>query len=160
MNLSKPPAGNTDWATEINQNWTDIENALTSGQGLTTIASTPTQITADQNDYAFAGGNSAYIFQRLSADALRAITGIAGGADGKHYLLVNVGSFNLVLTNDDPSSSAANRILTGTSANVTLAPNQAVMLVYDATTQRWRIQGAPGSGGGEEAKVFSTLSFR
>ncbi len=138
MNLSKPSAGDTDWAGEINQNWTDIEKACTQGEGLTTIASAPPQISADQNNYTFSGGSPAYIFQRLSSDASRTITSIASGADGKHHILANVGSNSIVLANESASGTAANRILTGTGGSITLAPNERVDLVYDATTQRWR----------------------
>lgn len=142
--FNKPAAGDSDWAGEINQNWTDLENAITYGIGLTTGASTPSQITSDQNDYAFAGGTSSYIFQRLSSDASRSITGIAGGGDGKHLILANVGSSEIVLANENAGSSAANRIITGTGQNLTLAPNVVARLVYDATTQRWRVQASQG----------------
>jgi hypothetical protein len=33
MDLSKPTAGDTDWATEVNQNWTDLEDALSFDAG-------------------------------------------------------------------------------------------------------------------------------
>ncbi len=33
MLLAKPVAGDTDWATEINQNWTDLESSLTFSSG-------------------------------------------------------------------------------------------------------------------------------
>src|SRR5262245_44461939 len=43
---------------------------------------TPAQITANQNNYAPTGHADAFCF-RLSADAIRNITGLAGGVDGR-----------------------------------------------------------------------------
>jgi hypothetical protein len=139
VTLNKPVSGDTNWYQPVTDNWTTIEKALTSGEGLTVVASTPSQITANQNNYAFAGGNSAYIFQRLSSDASRNITGISGGADGKRLIMANVGSFNIVLTNQDALSTAANRLLTGTGGSITLGADQWIQLVYDGTTSRWRV---------------------
>ena len=98
--------------------------------------STPTQLTANVNDY----GPSTLGIWRLSSDASRNITGIVAAAvDGQLLLLLNVGAQNIVLTNQDALSVAANRILTGTGANVTLAADDTALLVYDLTTARWRI---------------------
>jgi hypothetical protein len=139
VTLNHPTLGSTSWYTPVDTNWTTIENALTSGSSLTTVASTPSQITANQNDYAFAGGNSGFIFQRLSTNASRNITGVAGGTDGKRYVLANVGSFPLVLTNQDALSAAANRLITGTGGSIVLGSDQWIELIYDTTTSRWRL---------------------
>src|SRR5688572_2182430 len=136
--MNKPSQGDTNWFTPVDNNWTALEKATSTGEGLTINGSTPTQITASQNDYGFSGGTAANILQRLSSDASRNITGISGGADGKQYVLANVGSFDIALTNDDASSSAANRIYTGTGATLTLAPNELVEMVYDSVSSRWR----------------------
>lgn len=98
-------------------------------------ATSPAQITADQNDYNFGTGT----FFRLSSDASRNVTGLANGADGRMVYFVNVGANNIVLQNQNASSSAANRVITGTGADVTLAADNAATLIYDATTQRWRM---------------------
>lgn len=99
------------------------------------IIVTPQQITANQNDYESAGAD----VLRLSSDAARNVTGLAGGYDGRRLLVLNVGAFNLVLQNQNVGSSALNRILTGTGADVTLGADDTAMLFYDGTTQRWRI---------------------
>lgn len=98
-------------------------------------ATSPAQITADQNDYNLGTGT----FFRLSSNASRNITGLANGADGRMVYLVNVGANNIVLQNQNAGSTDANKIITGTGADVTLAPDNAATLIYDATTQRWRI---------------------
>jgi hypothetical protein len=95
---------------------------------------TPTQITSNQDDYAPTGNATASVF-RLSSDASRDITGIANGADGRVLLLMNVGSFDIVLKNDT-TSTAANRFLFGTDH--TLSAGQAIALIYDATATRWK----------------------
>lgn len=104
---------------------------------LSPSALSPGQITSDQNNYTI--GQS---YARLFSDAARAITGIIPfGVGGQSSMLViaNVGSFNITLKNQNASSTAANRIITGTGADLVVAPDQTVMLIYDLTTQRWRV---------------------
>jgi len=106
---------------------------------------TPAQITANQNDYAPTGFATTSTL-RLSSDASRNVTGLAGGTDGRIIIVQNVGTQNIVLTNQDASSAAGNRFLFG--ADVELLPNYSITLRYDATTQRWRaITTATASGG-------------
>ncbi|MCU0414206.1 MAG: translation initiation factor eIF-2B [Ignavibacteriaceae bacterium] len=45
----------------------------------------------------------------------------------------------LTLKNDSSSSAAANRILSGTGADIALALNDTVQLMYDATSAKWRV---------------------
>lgn len=94
------------------------------------------QITADQNDYPLDPG----ILQRLSSDASRTITGFANPDSGLKWL-VNVGSNNIVIANDNAGSLAANRVLCHTGANITLNPNESVQIGYDFTSSRWRTVG-------------------
>ncbi len=95
----------------------------------------PTQITANQNDYNPTGLSTATVL-RLSTDASRNITGISGGADGRLLALFNIGSFPVVLKTADTGSSAANRFDFDT--DVTLQPDQGIILLYDSTDSRWR----------------------
>lgn len=115
----------------------------------------PAQITANQNDYNPTGLADASVL-RLSTDASRNITSIAGGADGRVLLILNVGSNNLVLKDDDGATgTAGNRF--AFSGDVTLAGDQGAIIWYDSTSSRWRIfatsaalGGAPsGSAGGD-----------
>lgn len=103
----------------------------------------PAQITANQNDYAPTGLSGAAVL-RLSSDASRNLTGLAGGADGRILILHNVGAQNIVLKDEDAASVAANRF--ALTADVTLTPDTVVMLQYDATSSRWRVIGGTGSG--------------
>lgn len=110
--------------------------------GLALRASTPTTLSSNQNDYTFAGGTEIYSFHRLSAAFAVSISGFHGGYDGKRLALANVGTQSITLTNEGTGSVAANRILTGLGADVTLAKDQVVEMMYDATTARWRVEGS------------------
>jgi hypothetical protein len=114
-----------------------------------TGAATPTIIGANTNDYAPTGMSTAS-FLRLSTDASRNITGLTGGASGRLIWLVNVGSFNIVLKDEDALSAAANRF--SLDGDITVSPGATIPLWYDAAamsaTGRWQTLGvANGSGG-------------
>jgi hypothetical protein len=111
---------------------------------------TPAQITADQNNYNPTGLAAAYVL-RLSSDATRTITGLAGGADGRELILVNVGSQNIVLADEHASSTAANRFALDTS--LTLGADTAARLLYDSTSTRWRLTGIGKATGGGSGNV-------
>ena len=96
----------------------------------------PAQITADQNDYDPAGLAGASVL-RLTTDAPRRITGLAGGAEGRLFSIVNCGSNPFVLANANASSSAANRF--DIAADLRIAPSEGAILIYDATSSRWRL---------------------
>lgn len=110
----------------------------------------PAQITSDQNDYNPANLATASTL-RLSTDASRNLTGLAGGADGRLLVIHNVGVQNLVLVDESASSSAANRF--ALNANVTIGADQGVILQYDSTSSRWRELSGPGGGGGSGITV-------
>lgn len=104
----------------------------------------PSQITADQNNYTFSGSFGRYL--RLSSDASRNITGLANtwgslvtNWPGDTLTIINVGSNDIVLVHQSASSTATNRFLNSTGADITLSANQAADLFYDDTTQRWRV---------------------
>jgi hypothetical protein len=105
------------------------------GEMLYTAVSSPAQIVANQNNYATAG----YARLRLNTDAARSITGMAGGVDGRILYIVNVGAFGLTFTNQDVASVAANRIIVGHGAPLTVAADEAIIFMYDGTTARWRV---------------------
>lgn len=102
--------------------------------GMHFTQTTKAQLTGNQNDYAIGAGRSF----RMSSDASRNVTGIAGGTDGRVLLIYNIGAQNIVFTNEDAASTAANRILTSTGGNITVAGNGCIGLEYDDTTDRWR----------------------
>jgi hypothetical protein len=58
--------------------------------------------------------------------------------DGQTHVIVNVGSFDIVLKHDT-TSTAANRFLNTTGADITLTAGQQAACWYDSTTARWRV---------------------
>lgn len=98
---------------------------------------TPTQITADQNNYAPTDHATASTF-RLSSDAARTITGLAGGSDGRIVILHNIGSFAITLEDQSASSTAANGFITLGGVWTNILPGSSLVLQYDATSSRWR----------------------
>jgi len=97
-------------------------------------ANSPAQITANQNNYAIGTG----LFNRVNSDASRTITGVVAGLDGQLALDWNVGSFDLVYSQQDTNSTAANRFANASGANLTISAGQVALRQYDNTTARWR----------------------
>lgn len=133
---SQPPS------TQLNINF---DRARTCFRYLGTGELSPAQITSNQNNYATTdstsvNGNSVPVgVLRLSSDASRDITGFADGDTNRRLLILNVGSNNIVLKNQNAGSTAINRIITGTGGDLTIAADTARSLYYDSTTQRWRV---------------------
>lgn len=82
---------------------------------------------------------------RLSTDASRDLTGLAGGSDGRLAYIHNVGAQNLVLKDESASSSAANRF--ALNGDYTVAGDTSVILQYDSTSARWRLFGQQATSG-------------
>jgi hypothetical protein len=97
----------------------------------------PAALTANTNDWTPTGLATASTV-RFSTNAIRSITGLAGGADGRLLTLYNVGSFAVVFPNESASSIAANRFAFG--SDIIVGPNQGLILQYDSvvSTGRWR----------------------
>lgn len=98
-------------------------------------SATPSQITANQNNYQ----PSKSTLLRLSTDASRNITGLKGGVRGRVLIIINVGSNNLVLQDENASSDAGNRIATHSGGDITLGAEDGALLWYDVTSLRWRL---------------------
>lgn len=104
---------------------------------LLTGAISPAEITADQDDYAPSGFAAARIASLTSDDAY-AITGLAGGADGREVILRNANAADiLTLKEEDANSAAASRFALG--ADFLLRAGQSVTLRYDGAAGRWRM---------------------
>jgi hypothetical protein len=128
--------------TALNGNSVNKAFRHTSGYVQWESVLSPSQITSNQNNYDPAGLNNGGApngasIVRLSSDASRDLTSIVGGAQGRLLVLVNVGSQNIVLKDDDGATgTAANRLQL--NADITLLPEQSIMLWYDGTSSRWR----------------------
>jgi len=101
------------------------------------VVVSPAEITANTNNYNPGTGD---IF-RLTANAARNITGIVARNDGDAILLINVDSTDAItLKHASADSTDVNRILVPWEGDYVLAAKGgAALLVYDGTTDRWRV---------------------
>jgi hypothetical protein len=104
------------------------------------------------NDAPF--GNASLI--RLTGATAQTFTGIAGGTNGLLLTLMNAGAATTTLQNDNGASIAANRIITGTNADLEIKAGGSIMLQYDGTSQVWRVIG--GTGGGSSGITYLATS--
>src|SRR5678810_1245442 len=94
---------------------------------------------------------------RLTVTGAQTITGIAGGSSGRILYLNVVSGNTLTLALASGSSSAANRFDDGgNGGSITIIPGDIVVLQYDSTTSRWRIQARYGYNA--NLRAFSTYS--
>ena len=117
-------------------------NLIVSGDFITPKGADYTT-TGTQNNVALGSGS---LF-RYTGAGTATFTGITGGTDGKQIRIMNVSGSNLILTNDDAASTAANRILTTAGGNLTLPNNVSVGLQYDSIAARWRVVVLPATSG-------------
>jgi len=75
---------------------------------------------------------------RLTNATPPSITGVSasGVEDGEMLIIINAGGVTTLV--NDATSTAANRLLFVTGADVAFATNAIAIFFYDATTQRWR----------------------
>ena len=67
-------------------------------------------------------------------------SGFADGVNGRVISLINLGANTFDLSDEHASSTATNRIKLPGGVNVTVAAlGGAVTLIYDGTSQRWRL---------------------
>jgi hypothetical protein len=102
-----------------------------------------TTATGTQNNLSISEADT---FRANNATALT-ITGLVAPATpakpGKPLRVVAIGAGTVTLNNEDAGSTAANRIITGTGAALTLAAGTGwALLVYDDTSDRWRVLGS------------------
>jgi hypothetical protein len=91
---------------------------------------------------------------RLTNASLVSVGTLAAGADGRLIFMINDTGASIDIKDSSAAvGTAANRILTGTGATLTLANNASILLWYDTADSRWRIIG--GSGGGA-SQLFGT----
>lgn len=97
----------------------------------------PASIGANQNNYTgFAGGGVV----RLTSSGAFNITGAVAPTNSRaqQKYIYNVGANNITLKHQDTNSTAANRFLNTTSADLVLSADQGALCNYDTVTTRWR----------------------
>jgi len=120
----------------------------------------PTQIGADQNNYAPTGVDAAAHI-RVDSDATRTITGLsASQVEGTEITIFNDGANEIVLADESASSTAGNRFALPNSEDLSLGAESSATLSYDATASRWRVKGGAGGGaGGEKDAGGNVIGF-
>jgi hypothetical protein len=99
----------------------------------------PAALGSDQNDWNPTSLSTAQVIRASASTSGIDLTGLSGGADGRLLALVNVGTtYTLTLKDENASSSAANRFALG-GYDLAINPTGAAILIYDATSSRWRV---------------------
>lgn len=115
-----------------------------SGGGGSPSVITPSQITAQADNYAPTGWADATMI-RLSADIdMDAITGFSAETSGEVKTLVNVGTYTIFIAPQHTSSTAANRV--DYSEDIFLEPGEGMDIIYDGTLTRWLPLSVPSKG--------------
>lgn len=77
---------------------------------------------------------------RCNNSSLLTIRGLVAGVSGQRLTIVSVGTAQVDLANQNANSSAANRIINGVTATISLAKGLGrAELVYDGSSSRWRV---------------------
>lgn len=85
---------------------------------------------------------------RLTNASLTSINNIAAPTGTFQYMLVVLNGTGGALTiTNNSGGTAANRIITGTGADLSLTDGASIWLFYDTTSTRWRVIGGSGGGG-------------
>jgi hypothetical protein len=97
-----------------------------------------TTSTGTVNDFAITSGPTAILLRANNATSLT-LTGFATPSAGKRIEIYSIGVGSVILANAT-GSTAANQIVTGLGANLTLTAGLGrAALLYDGTTARWRV---------------------
>ncbi|MBK6564014.1 MAG: hypothetical protein IPG18_02210 [Saprospiraceae bacterium] len=83
------------------------------------------------------------------------VTGLSGGVDGRIITLMNDSGFEMGIKNQDAGSTAANRIITGTSNEIVVPAQSLISFVYDLVLTRWRVTSVSSSSAGDGAWQIS-----
>lgn len=106
----------------------------------------PTQITANQDNYNPSGLSTAAVIRVQTDATFRKITGLAGGASMRTITILNVGNYTLLLKNESAASTAANRF-DFDSDDLFIFPREGVQLYYDNSVSRWKCLSRPAMAG-------------
>ena len=98
--------------------------------------------TGNLSDYAAA--TNKIVFTNAS---MTGILSIGVGVPGQMLLLTNSTGVALNLANEDAGETAINRVSTGSGADINMADNSSVLLVYDGNSSTWRIVGGSAGAG-------------
>lgn len=95
---------------------------------------------------------------KLTHASLVSINNIASPTSGKIHVLTNGKSSGVLSIVNDSGGTAANRIITGTGADLSITNGGSVIVIYDNNSSRWRVVGGSGGGGNWTESSQQTLS--
>ncbi len=96
-------------------------------------------------------GSFTTILKKVSNSFLTSIGAMSAPSGVQIGVVVNGSGHDITIINEESSLTAANRILTGTGADLVVKSGASIWLAYDTGSSRWRVIG--GSGGGGSARV-------
>ena len=129
-------AGTNITLTELNDGANETLEISASGGGSFAVIS-PGSIGSNQNDWSPTSWSTADLVRITSSVAID-ITGVDASATKTVKYLVNVGSFPVTIKHQDAGSSAANRFLNFTGADIILNQNESLTIFVDSVTGRVR----------------------
>lgn len=136
-------AANANFSGNVGIGTTTAPNTLTVSGTEALLLGTDYTVTGSQSDVAINNASAL----RYSGASAATFYGIVAGNPGQILNLHNASTAALTLSNQSASeATAANKIITGTGADLVMASNSSVTLQYDNLASRWRVIG--GSGGG------------
>jgi hypothetical protein len=111
------------------------------------------------DDSVTTGSNANFVavtgFVRLSNASLASVATVTrngpSSSASETFILTNATGNSINIVNQAGAGTAAERIITGTGANLTVADGASIILVYDNVTNRWRVVGGSGGGGSSPA---------
>lgn len=131
--------------TTLEQRLTDIESALSglrTSYGTFAVGEGSVILSNGANNNVYP---DYYTFARITGPTGSfSITGFRQGERGRLLMIRNTTAQQMTIANESGSSTAENRIITNTGADVVISSLGFVTLVYDATSQRWIVAATQG----------------
>jgi len=93
---------------------------------------------------------------RLTNASLVSVAGIPAGSSAQFLIIENKTGNQVTINNEDTGATAANRIKTGTGANLSMPNDATFVFLYDSTVSRWQLTAGSGSGSGSGTKNYLT----
>lgn len=84
----------------------------------------------------------------LTNASLASVGGVPAGEAGQVAYFINNTGVSVSILDEDGSTTAANRIRTGTGSSVTVQDHGTIILLYDSSASRWNMIGGSSGGGG------------
>ena len=116
-------------------------------EGVDPITITPTALAANTNNYNPTGFAGAEVV-RISASGAVDLTGLVAPTTGSRLVILQNAGTEIITLKHDVTSTAANRFLNSTTADISLGLSMALVYLYDDTLSRWRDVGMNIEAGG------------